>query len=132
MFVNMDLKYKHVYSDSIKKVFAIGKMDTQDGNKWTWHVATIVRVKFKNDYRWMVIDPVFSDILSVKEWYEYLYHNFSTNKQLRLYFTNSSKLGVLPGRYDEAEIVIPKYNNYFVDMMAWFESEVIKGHYSKK
>jgi len=130
MFINLDLAYRKLDRDSIKKAFVVGRMQTPDGNSWGWHVTTIVRSKDKNGLdQWLAIDPIVDGIITVEQWYNQMYENYSTDGKLRLYITETGKFGPTSGNYHQNSLTDQFYNNYFIDMLKWFEQASQNGDY---
>ncbi len=130
MFVNIDLAFRKFDRDSIKKAFVIGSMETPDGASWGWHVTTIVKsINRRGQVKWLAIDPIVNSIVTVKQWYEEMYQNYSTDKKLRLYITEAGKFGPSAGSYHHKSLTNKFYNNYFTDMLDWFKKENKSGAY---
>lgn len=87
-------------------------------------MATIVQSKLKGKEVWYAIDPVVGKVMEVTTWYKHWLKS-STNGKLRMYIADASKFTQLPVRYDAKRINHKKYNNYFLDMMDWFENNDI-------
>jgi hypothetical protein len=127
MFVHLYLMQRGLDRRSIQKAFVIGSMETPDGKKWGWHVTTIARTKDDNNQEvWVAIDPILNEIMIVDEWYQKMRNNFSKDKKLKLYITFPTRFGPA-GSYHEKAIRDKFYNNYFTDMMNWFDEESRKG-----
>ncbi len=122
MFVNLYLAINGVSRANIKKAFVVGPMSK---GAWGWHVTTIVQSKNTSGKEiWLAIDPVAGQIMEAKQWYRH-WQGSSDNGKLRFYIAESGKFGAGPSRYDERGISNPFYNNYFTDMMKWFEKNDI-------
>lgn len=122
MFVDLYLSINNFNRGSIKKAFVVGPMSTGDGANWGWHVTTIVQSKDKAGREvWLAIDPIMGRVMTVNEWYSETL-KLSTDKKLRLYITESGKFSQASYRYDYSNFNHPFYNQYFIDMLNWFEA----------
>lgn len=120
MYANLDLVYHNLDRDSIRKAFVIGSMETGDGAKWGWHVATIARVEsVDRAQEWIVLDPI-TGATDLNSWYRHMYDRYSTDKQLALFITEAAKFGPGGYRYEESAVADPFYNDYFQDLLDWF------------
>lgn len=118
MFVNLYLAINGVHRANIKKAFVVGPMSR---GSWAWHVTTIVQSKDRaGKESWLAIDPVMGYVVTVQEWYAH-WQKSSDDGKLRLFIAEAGKFGAGASRYDERGISNPFYNNYFTDMMKWFE-----------
>ncbi len=63
-----------------------------------------------------------SIIQQVEKWYEEMRENFSTDKKLKLYVGDNTRIGP-SGAYNHDTFNNPHYNNYFTDMLEWFDQE---------
>jgi hypothetical protein len=122
MFVDLYLAINKFNRGSIKKAFVVGPMSSGDGIIWGWHVTTIAQAKDKSGKEiWLAIDPIVGKILEVTAWYKDML-KMSTDKKLRMYITEAGKFSQSSYRYDYNNFNHPYYNNYFTDMLKWFES----------
>lgn len=118
MFIHLYLAINGVHRANIKKAFIVGPMSR---GAWAWHVTTIVQSRDKNGKEiWLAIDPVAGEVMDVRDWYAH-WQNSSDDGKLRLFIAESGKFGAGPSRYDERGISNSFYNNYFTDMMKWFD-----------
>lgn len=132
MYVNVDLAYRGIDRDSVKKAFVVGSMSTGDGNTWGWHVTTIAQSKDVNGQEeWLAIDPI-TGVKTLTEWYLEMYNDLSTDKLLKLYITEAGKFGPNGARYEEEHLKDKFYNNYFTDMMNWFREASKDGFFEDK
>ena len=123
MFVHLELAHRGFDRDSIKKAFVVGPMKTPDGNRWGWHVTTIVQTKnTAGKETWLAIDPI-TGVKEVTIWYNEMRNNYSTDKKLKLYITSPDRFGAGSSRYEETSLKNSFYNNYFEDMDKWFDQE---------
>lgn len=121
MFVHLELAQRGFSREHVKKAFVVGPMETSDGSSWGWHVTSIAQsVDDYGNEIWLAIDPVMGEIVEVQEWYETWLNNASTDGMLKLYITDGGRFGP-SGRYDQTGIQNDFYNDYFNDMMDWFE-----------
>jgi hypothetical protein len=119
MFVHLYLAINGVNRANIKKAFIVGPMSK---GSWAWHVTTIVQSKDRSGREiWLAIDPVAHQVMEVKDWYNH-WKRQSDDGKLGLYITEATKFGASASVYDERGINVPFYNNYFSDMMDWFEN----------
>jgi hypothetical protein len=131
MFINLELAQRGFDRDSIKKAFVVGPMKTSDGNSWGWHVTTIAQSKDENGNEiWLALDPI-TGAINVKDWYQDMLDNYSTNKKLKFFITEAGKFGPVGGKYDQEHIKMDFYNSYFTDMMTWFEENSSEERYNK-
>jgi hypothetical protein len=120
MFTHLYLAISGFDRGSIKKAFVVGPMEA-GGSFWAWHVTTIVQSRdHKGREIWLTIDPIFGEVLEVREWYKQM-QEMSQDGKLRLYITEAGKFQIGSSRYDEGHIKDSFYNDYFKDMMKWFE-----------
>ncbi|MCO5144270.1 MAG: protein-glutamine glutaminase family protein [Oligoflexia bacterium] len=102
-----------IQKEMIKKIWAVGHMKNDIGD-WQYHVATIVRDKVGN---WVVIDPIFTNPKSVKEWASEL-EKMSADNQLQFFISEPGRFAPNhPGNYGKQEFSHPAYNNFFLDLM---------------
>jgi hypothetical protein len=127
MFVNMYLAMKGFHRGSMLKAFVVGPMKTGDIT-WGWHVTTIAQsIDAQTGKKiWIAIDPILDTVTEVTAWYKEM-RRLSSDGKLRLYITDVAKFHIGPSRYDETHLSIPWYNNYFNDMLRWFEKEARQG-----
>lgn len=124
MFAHLDLVYKGLNRNSIMKAFVVGEM----GN-WGWHVTTIAQSKNAEGFEtWLAIDPVAGKVIPLKQWYELMMNQYSTDKKLKLYITLPTRFGP-DTEYNEQMLRSSFFNNYFNDLIAWFEKESKLGKY---
>jgi hypothetical protein len=124
MFIHLELAQFRFDRDSVKKAFVVGPMSTGDGGSWGWHVTTIVKswdARSKKQI-WYALDPVVGRRVTLEQWYNTMRSDFSTDKRLKIYITDPGRFGIYPSKYDETHLANRFYNNYFRDMMKWFES----------
>lgn len=132
MFIHTELAMRGFDRSSIQKAFVVGSMETPDGGSWGWHVTTIAQSRDENGNEiWYAIDPIVGSVIEVQEWYEQMRDEFSTDKKLKLYITLATRMGP-NSSYDEQDIRDTFYNDYFTDMMNWFEKQSKAGKYPKK
>jgi len=130
MFVHLELVQRGIDRRSVQKAFVVGHMQTPDGGQWGWHVTTIAQSKNAQGKEiWLAIDPIVGRVIEVGEWYKLMRDSYSTDKKLKLYITHSTRFGPR-GVYDEDQIRNAFYNNYFTDMMKWFDKESRAGRYN--
>jgi hypothetical protein len=122
MFVHLYLASSGLHRASVKKAFVFGSMD---GGVWGWHVATTVRSQDPKTkaIKWLVIDSEVGKVIELLDWYEYWRNGSSDDKKLRLFITEAGRFGATPSKYDEDGISGYYYNDYFKDMMSWFDTE---------
>ncbi len=129
MFVNLELAYRRFDRDSIKKIFAIGPMETGGSVRWEWHVATIVQsINEKAEEEWLAIDSV-TGLVTLNDWYEIVYNRFSVDQKLKVYITPAGKFGGSSSFYDHDSLESDFYNEYFIDLLSWFGEQYNQGGY---
>ena len=110
--------------DSVKKAIVVGPMV---GGQWGWHVTTIVQSKdIFGKKIWSALDPIMPQAVTLTEWYQ-IWKLQSSDQMLRLYITESGRIGPTPSYYSHDALEDPFYNGYFIDMMEWFEKETKDG-----
>jgi hypothetical protein len=118
MFLNVYLTMAKFNRSNMKKAFIVGSMSK---GSWAWHVTTIVQSQDRSGKEiWLALDPVVGKVLEVKAWYKY-WQPSSDDGKLRLYIAEAAKLSANPSAYDERGLSDKYYNNYFIDMMKWFD-----------
>lgn len=128
MFVHLELVYRGLDRDSIKKAFVMGPMSK---SAWGWHVTTIAQTKNQEGKEeWQAIDPILEEVMTLSDWYNYWRINASDDGRLKLYITENTRFGANAIWYDDREINHSFYNSYFRDLMSWFEYQSITGAYS--
>jgi hypothetical protein len=121
MFIDLYLSINNFNRGSIKKAFVVGPMRT-GSSTWAWHVTTIVQSKDRSGKEiWLAIDPIMDKVMEITAWYKETL-KLSTDGKLRLYITEAGKFAQIPTRYDYQTFNHPYYNNYFRDMLQWFEA----------
>jgi hypothetical protein len=133
LFIHLELAYRGFDRDSVRKAFVVGPMRTPDGGSWGWHVATIAQtVDARGQEEWLAIDPI-AGVKPVLQWYREMYQSYSTDKKLKLYITLPTRFGpTANSHYDHDALQDPFYNNYFSDMMDWFEKQSGSGAYDSR
>ena len=108
-----------VQKNSIRKIWAIGPMNTGDIN-WRYHVATMVYTK----KGWLVLDTNHGGPVTPQEWIA-TYSKMSTDGKLRFYASDASKFAFMIGKYSRLQLGMDInqerdfYRGYFKDMMEW-------------
>ena len=132
LYIHLALLHMGVDNDVIRKMWAVGPMD--GGNiTWGYHVTTFVRAA-EPDVGWWTIDNFTGEVMSIKEWMDYMLDTSLDNK-LRFYFSEAAKFGPTMGKYDPLQlgIHIPEhrdvYRNYFTDIMQFFKDGKHIGRY---
>jgi hypothetical protein len=130
LFVHLELAYRGFDRDSVRKAFVVGPMKTPDGNSWGWHVTTIAQsINAAGKEEWLAIDPI-AGVKPLLQWYQEMYTRYSTDKKLKLFITLPTRFGPSArSHYSESALADPFYNDYFVDMMKWFEEQSRSGAY---
>lgn len=139
IYLHLMLLKLGVNKDSIKKVFAVGPMESGLTKlTWQFHVATIVKDKDSN--KWWVLDTNFDTPLLLEEWvYEMkrrsqdkTYRLFRStlidkSKSLRFYITDAQKIGPSGWEYNirAGGLFDGFYNNYFQDMFKVLKNKII-------
>lgn len=128
MFVHIELIYRGLDRDSIKKAIVVGSMGK---GTWGWHVTTIAQSKDRSGReQWLAIDPVAGRVMPLQDWYNYWRNGDSDDKKLKLYIAENTRFGAGASWYDDNGIRDPFYNNYFIDLMRWFEDQSKAGAYN--
>lgn len=118
-FIHLMLLKMGVQKNSIRKIWAIGPMNTGDIN-WRYHVATMVYTK----KGWLVLDTNHGGPVSPQEWIA-TYSKMSTDGKLRFYSSDASKFAFMMGKYSRLQLGMDInqerdfYRGYFKDMMEW-------------
>lgn len=125
-FIHLMLLKMGVQKNSIRKIWAIGPMNTGDIN-WRYHVATMVYTKEKG---WLVLDTNHGGPVTPQEWVA-TYSKMSTDGKLRFYSSDASKFSFMMGKYARIQmgLDLPQerdfYRNYFKDMMEWVRKRTL-------
>jgi hypothetical protein len=121
--VHMELLARGVQKESIRKVWAIGEMDTGEGFKWGHHVATAVQA---DEGGWWVIDTSGFGLKSLPDWLAEM-NKYSANQSIRLVVTSPSRFGPkMDAAYSRGEFGLDMelkddfYKGFFKDLMASF------------
>ncbi len=118
-FIHLMLLKMGVQKNSIRKIWAIGPMNTGDIN-WRYHVATMVYTK----KGWLVLDTNHGGPVTPQEWIA-TYSKMSTDGKLRFYASDASKFAFMIGKYSRLQLGMDInqerdfYRGYFKDMMEW-------------
>lgn len=121
MFMHLELTLRGFDRDSIKKVIVLGRLAS---GGWGWHIATLAQSRTRNGKRaWMVLDPIHPGAWTIQEWYM-IWSETTTFGGLVLFTTEAGRLGPSPSDYSYEAISDPFYNDFFVDMLKWFEDAV--------
>jgi hypothetical protein len=119
MFMHLMFLKMGVQKDSIKKIWAVGPMQTSDGITWGHHVATIV---FSREQGWVVVDTNHANPLPVKDWMAH-YKAQNSDGKLKFYITEPEKFGIETVKYTRVNLGLGMnresdwYQHYFVDML---------------
>lgn len=111
-----------VNKDSIKKIWAVGPMQTA-AIAWDFHVATLVK---STDGKWLVIDSFVGQVMTVEQWIQEIDRISQPGHRNRYYFSSPKKFSVSLGTYDRIQLgldLTPEqdwYRGYFSDLMKWF------------
>lgn len=119
-FIHLMLLKMGLQKNSIRKIWAIGRMNTGQNN-WRYHVATMAYTKTKG---WVVLDTNQGVPVSPKEWMA-TYSKMSTDGKLRFYTSDASKYAFIMGKYTRTILEDGYYNGYFKDMMTWVRERKI-------
>jgi hypothetical protein len=131
MFTHIELRYRGIDPNSVKKAFAVGTMTTGGGSRWGWHVTTIVQSEEYGQEVWLAIDPIIGKIVTLTEWYNIMENDYSIEEPLKLYITSPGRFTPSSNEdYTREQISHPGYYNYFKDMMDWFGNQYSSGGYT--
>ena len=121
-YVHLALLQMGVNKDSIKKIWAVGPMQTGQ-IAWDFHVATLVK---SVEGKWLVIDTFVGTVMTVEEWMAEISRIAQPGHRNRYYFSNPKKFSVSLGTYDRVQLGLDLtadqdwYRGYFSDLMKWF------------
>lgn len=119
MFMHLMLLKMGVQKDSIKKIWAVGPMQTSNGITWGHHVSTIV---YSREQGWVAVDTNHANPLPVKDWMAH-YKAQNTDGKLKFYITEPEKFGIETVKYTRVNLGLGMnresdwYQHYFVDML---------------
>lgn len=114
MNVHLEALFQGVSKNSIRKLWALGQLRT-GSTGWRYHVTTLL----KGEKGWMAVDPIFGYVMTVEQWYRRM-QSFDTDGLMRLYVTEPEKFGPSSTKYHDSLLIHPIYNNYFMDLMAYY------------
>lgn len=108
-----------VDKESIRNVFVVGRMKSVIGKTiWDYHTALMVR---SSEGGWWVIDPATGRLHTLEEWYRRM-EAHAIDDNFRMYVTEASRMGASSSdHYKKAELFSAQYNNYFVDVLKYFQ-----------
>ncbi len=124
-YVHLALLKMGVNKDSIKKIWAVGPMQTAE-IAWDFHVATLVK---SVDGSWLAIDSFVGRVMSVETWIKEIDKISQPGHRNRYYFSNPKKFSVSLGTYDRVQLGLDLnadqdwYRGYFADLMKWFRED---------
>lgn len=108
---------------SIKKAWMVGPLQFS-GEKWNYHVATIVKAK---DGQWFAIDPLFQKPLPLKDWHDRLRGDFDPSGTSRLYVTAPSRLFPYDEQtYRPQQLNRALFKGFFTDLLESMKNEAAK------
>lgn len=119
MFMHLVLLKMGVQKASIKKIWAVGPMQTRDGITWGHHVSTVV---FSREQGWVAVDTNHANPLPVREWMAH-YKAQNNDGKLKFYITEPEKFGIETVKYTRVNLGLGMsrdsdwYQHYFVDML---------------
>ena len=119
-YFHLDLLSKKISKESIKKVWMVGPMVTNDVT-WQFHVATAVRTA-KN--KWLVLDHEFESPITIEEWYNF-WKKTSPDGRVKLYITEPQRFGASAGKYSNYAFK-NQYNYYFRDILNDFKQRSLE------
>lgn len=123
LYTHLEMLRNGISKKSIKKVYIVGPVKF-GSNHWQFHVATMVKAADRET--WYVIDNFVGGVLTVDEWYRF-YLKYSEDSNLRLFVTDSRKLGANSWEYNikPGGLRDPVYNGYFIDLFNFFKTDPI-------
>lgn len=131
MHIHLEALKKGLSKDSIRKVWAVGTMQTNT-IQWKYHVATMVR---GSDNQWWVIDPEYMKPLSLKDWADDT-KSLSIDGKLQFFSSHPGRWGPSSGSfYKKSVMEDPSNNGFFTEMLELSRkesAEVAKQRRSKK
>jgi hypothetical protein len=117
LFVEKELLKMGVNKESIRKVFVLGEL-TNGQIMWEYHVATMY---IDSKGRKHMIDSLFDEVHELEIWFQKM-NKYALNKEnplFRIYFAEADKFQARDGYFNSADILDPRYRNYFFDLMIW-------------
>lgn len=122
-YVHLALLRAGVQRSSIKKIWAVGPMQTGSLD-WQFHVATIVKA---DRGHWFVIDTFIGSVVTPEQWFQRM-QEVSKDHTLRFYVSDPSKFSVSLGVYNRVQLGLDLtqeqdwYSHYFKDLMFWMST----------
>lgn len=113
-----------LHKASIKKVWLVGELKMQ-GEKWRYHVATMVRGE---DGEWYAFDPVLGREMPAVEWYQALRESADPGGSARLFVTEAGRMFPYNWKgYGENELDRRVFRGFFTDLLAQIRAEIAAG-----
>jgi Glutaminase len=105
---------------NIRKVWAVGDLNSR-GNKWQYHVTTIVRMESEE---WYAIDPIFGQPMPLEKWCKSMKDKYDANGTMRLYSSPASQFSVgTVNSYSRGQFSNQDYRSFFADFMEQLSQE---------
>ena len=126
-YVHFALLKMGLQPQSIKKIWAVGPIDSGGEIKWDFHVATVA---YSTEQGWLVIDNDLDEVTSVRKWTKQIKAG-SADQKLRFYITDAEKFSVDLGAYSFLQMGLKLpwfedvYGHYFVDMIQSLETSTL-------
>lgn len=126
-YVHLALLRAGVQRSSIKKIWAVGPMQT-GALDWQFHVATIVKA---DRGHWFVIDTFVGSVVTPEQWFKQM-QDVSKDYTLRFYVSEPGKFSVSLGVYNRVQLGLDLtqdqdwYSHYFKDLMFWMSTEPLE------
>lgn len=123
-YTHLMLLHLGVLKDSIKKVWAVGNLNSGD-LVWQFHVATIVRATTPG--RWWVLDSYWNEPLELADWVRQM-GALDPGGQMMITISAPEKFSMQLGGYDRVQLGLDAtpeqdwYAGYFRELMRWFAS----------
>ncbi|MBX3018078.1 MAG: hypothetical protein KF767_09325 [Bdellovibrionaceae bacterium] len=124
-YTHLMLLHLGVLKDSIKKVWAVGNLNSGD-LVWQFHVATIVRGTTPGT--WWVLDSYWGEPLELKDWVRQM-SALDPGGQMRVTISEPEKFSMQIGAYDRVQMGLDVnaeqdwYAGYFQQLMRWFAAK---------
>ncbi len=116
MTVQLEAIARKIAPDSIKKVFAVGDLNSGNTN-WRYHVTTIIKGK---DRTWWAIDPIMGREITLDEWTSKM-NVYNKTGNMRFFITEGDRYGPSrTGPFIYKEKADQYYNHYFRDLLNYF------------
>lgn len=105
----------------VRKVWAVGKIQSMSKGAWSYHVATIVRGE---DNKWYTIDPTIGRLVTAEEWTAQM-QSRDLDGNLRIFTTTPERTTTRNAVAGKSQLTNDKtwWNTYFKDLIDSYRSE---------